>query len=64
MLKKKPVARAAILDTRAAISAVNAVENRTNQIGICPLQSPEFGNRLAVGKDLSDASLRNASKIK
>ena len=62
--EKRPDARAAFLDSRTAISAVNAVSNRVTQIVIRPLKSPEFGSSLAVGKDLSDSSLRNASKIK
>jgi integrase len=46
--EKRPGARAGFLDARAAISAVNAVENRVNQIVIRPLESPEFGSSLAV----------------
>ena len=63
-MEKRPAARAAFLDSRTAISTVNAVLNRVTQIVIRPLKSPEFGNSLAVGKDPSDSSLRNASKIK
>ena len=63
-MEKTPAARAALLDSRTAISAVNTVSNRVTQIVIRPLKSPEFGSSLAVGKDLSDSSLRNASKIK
>jgi hypothetical protein len=63
-MEKRPAARAAIPDSRAAISAVNAVSNRVTQIVIRPLNSPEFGSSLAVGKDLSGSSLRNDSKIK
>jgi hypothetical protein len=63
-MEKTPVARAAFLDSRTAISAVNTVSNRVTQIVIRPPKSPEFGSSLAVGKDLSDSSLRNASKIK
>jgi hypothetical protein len=63
-MEKKPFARAAFLDSRTAISAVNTASNRVTQIVIRPLKSPEFGSSLAVGKDLSDSSLRNASKIK
>ena len=61
---KRSAARAAILDSRAAISAVNFASIRAQQIVIRPLKSPEFGSRLAVGKDLSDSSLRNDSNIK
>ena len=42
---KRPAARAAFLDSRTAISAVNAVSNRVTQIVIRPLKSPEFGSR-------------------
>ena len=63
-MEKRPAARAAFLDSRTAISTVNAVLNRVTQIVIRPLKSPESGNSLAVGKDPSDSSLRNASKIK
>jgi integrase len=63
-MEKRPAARAAFLNSRTAISAVNAVSNRVAQIVIRPLKSPEFGSSLAVGKDLSDSSLRNDSKIK
>jgi len=63
-MEKTPLARAAFFDSRTAISAVNAVSNRVTQIVIRPLKSPEFGSSLAVGKDPSDSSLRNASKIK
>jgi len=63
-MEKRPDARAAFLDSRTAISAVNAATNRVTQIVIRPLKSPEFGSSLAVGKDLSDSSLRNDSKIK
>jgi hypothetical protein len=63
-MEKTPAARTAFLDSRCAISAVNTVSSHVTQIGIRPLKSPEFGGSLAVGKDLSDSSLRNASKIK
>jgi hypothetical protein len=63
-MEKTPAAGAAILNSRAAISRVNAATNRARLIVIRPPESPEFGSRLAVGKDLSDSSLRNASKIK
>jgi hypothetical protein len=63
-MEKRQDARAAFLDFRSAISAVNAATNRPTQIVIRPPKSPEFGSSFAVGKDLSDSSLRNASKIK
>jgi hypothetical protein len=44
-MERRPAARAAFLDSRAAISAVNAVSNRVTQIVIRPLKSPEFGSR-------------------
>ena len=48
-MERSPDARAAIPDARAAISAVNAGANRTKLIVFVPLESPEFGSRLAVG---------------
>ena len=63
-MEKTPFARAALLDSRSAISAVNAVSNRVTQIVIRPLKSPEFGSSLAVGKTLSDSSLRIDSQKK
>ena len=63
-MEKLPAARAVFLDARAAISAVNTVENRVKQIVIRPLGSPEFGSRLAVGKCSSDSSLRIDLKMK
>jgi hypothetical protein len=48
-MEKTPFARAAFLDSRSAISAVNTVSNRVTPIVICPPESPEFGSRLAVG---------------
>ena len=63
-MQKRPVAGAAILNSRAAITSVNAATNRARLIVIRPPESPEFGSSLAVGKDLSDSSLRNDSKIK
>jgi integrase len=63
-MERRPVARAASLDSRAAISAVNTATIRARLTVIRPPESPEFGSRLAVGKDLSDSSLRNDSKIK
>jgi hypothetical protein len=63
-MEKGPAARAAFLDARAAISAVNAAKNRVEQFVIRPLKSPEFSSSLAVGKCPSDSSLRNDSKIR
>jgi hypothetical protein len=63
-VEKRSGARAAFQDSRAAISSVNAATNRARLMVIRPLKSPEFGSSLAVGKDLSDSSLRNDSKIK
>ncbi len=63
-MEKRPAACAAIPDPRAATSAVNTVSNRVTQIVIRPLQSPEFGSSLAVGKSPSEPSLRIDSKIK
>jgi hypothetical protein len=62
--EKTPFARAEFFTSRTAISALNAATNRVTQIVIRLLKSPEFGSSLAVGKDLSDSSLRNASQIK
>ena len=63
-MQKRPVAGTAILNSRAAISSANAATNRARLIVIRPPESPEFGSRLAVGKDLSDSSLRNRFKNK
>ena len=63
-MERRPAAPAAFLDSPAAIPAANTATNRARLIVIRPPESPEFGSRLAVGKDLSDSSLRNASKIK
>src|ERR1700734_3136149 len=63
-MEKRPDARAAFLDSRTAVSAVNTVSNRVTQIVIRPLKSPEFGSGLAVGKSPSEPSLRIDSKIK
>jgi hypothetical protein len=63
-MEKRPAARAAIPDSRAAISAVNFASIRARQIVIRPLKSREFGSRLAVGKGLSDSSLRIDSQKK
>src|SRR5713226_6435435 len=61
-METRPARRAAFLDSRTAISGVNAATNRVTQIVIRPLKSPEFGSSLAVGKRPSDSSLRNDSK--
>jgi hypothetical protein len=63
-MERRPAPRAAIPGSRAAISAVNFASIGPQQIVIRPLKSPEFGSSLAVGKDLSDSSLGNDSKIK
>jgi integrase len=44
-MEKRPSARAAILDSRSTISALNSANNHVTQIVIRPLKSPEFGNR-------------------
>jgi integrase len=44
-MEKRSPPRAAIPDSRAAISAVNFAGIRAQQIVICPLNSPEFGSR-------------------
>jgi len=49
-MERRPAARVAIPDQRAAFSAVNAGTNLARLIVICPPESPEFGSRLAVGK--------------
>jgi hypothetical protein len=63
-MERRPAARVAIPDQRAAISTVNAGTNRARLIVIRPPESPEFGSRLAVGKSPSDLSLRNDSQKK
>jgi hypothetical protein len=63
-MQKRPVAGAAILNSRAAISSINAATNRARLIVIRPLKSPEFGSSLAVGKVPSDSSLSIDSNIK
>ena len=63
-MEKTPVARAEFFASRTANSRVSTVSNRVTQIVIRPLKSPEFGSRPAIRKCPSDASLRNASKIK
>jgi hypothetical protein len=62
-MERRPAASAAVLNSRAAISSVNAATNRARLIVLRPPESPEFGSRLAVGNSLSDSSLRNDSKI-
>ena len=44
-MEKRPTAGAAILNSRAAISSVNAATNRARLIVIRPLKFPEFGSR-------------------
>jgi hypothetical protein len=63
-MERRPIARAAMPDARAAISAVNAEANRARLIVIRPPESPEFGSSLAVGKCPSDSSLRINSQKK
>ena len=63
-MERRPAARNAIPNQRAAISAVSAGANRARLIVIRPPESPEFGSRLAVGKCPSDSSLRNDSQKK
>ena len=58
-MERRPVARTEIIDSRAAISAVNAATNRTRLIVIRPLESPEFGSSLAVGKSGTSLSTGN-----
>jgi integrase len=43
-MEKRPAAGAAILNSRAAISSVNAATNRARLIVIRPPESPEFGS--------------------
>ena len=47
-MERRPAARNAIPNQRAAISAVNAEANYPRLIVIRPLKSPEFGSSLAV----------------
>jgi hypothetical protein len=63
-MERRPAARVAIPDERAAISAVNAGTNLARLIVIRPPESPEFGSSLAVGKVPSDSSLRIDSQKK
>ena len=58
-MEKRPAARAAIPDSRTAISSINAATNRVTQIVIRPPESPEFGSRLAVGKPGTTLSTGN-----
>jgi hypothetical protein len=44
-MERRPVARDAIPDIRAAISTVNAGTNRARLVVIRPPESPEFGSR-------------------
>jgi integrase len=63
-MERRPAARVAIPDQRAATSTVNAGTNRARLIVISPPESPEFGSRLEVRKSPSDLSLRNDSQKK
>ena len=63
-MELRPIARAEIIESRAAISAVNAATHRARLIVIRPLESPEFGSSLAVGKGLRDSSPGNYSQLK
>ena len=58
-MERRPVACVAIHDHRAAISAVTAAMNRTKLIVIRPLESPEFGSSLAIGKSVTGLSTGN-----
>jgi hypothetical protein len=49
-MEKRPSGRAAFLDSRTAISSINAARNHVAQIVIRPPESPEFGSSLAIGK--------------
>jgi hypothetical protein len=60
-MEKRSAAGAAILNSRTAISSVNAATNRARLIVIRPPQNPP---NLAVGKSPSEPSLRIDSKIK
>ena len=62
-IAKRPGVRTANSDAGAAISAVSAAKNRVELIVIRPLNSPEFGSSLAVGKGLRDSSLGNDSQL-
>ena len=62
-MEKRPAARVAFLDSRIAISAINAATNRIPQIVIRPLKSPEFGSSLAVENGARGKPL-NREKIK
>jgi hypothetical protein len=63
-MERRPIARTTMPNARAAICTVNAGTNYPRLIVIRPPESPEFGSSLAVGKTLSDSSLRNDSQIK
>jgi hypothetical protein len=63
-MERRPVARAAFLDSRTAISSINAATNHVKQIVIRPPKSPEFGSRLAVGKFGTSLSTGNDLKKK
>jgi hypothetical protein len=63
-MERRPGARVAIPDKRAAISTVNTGTNYPRLIVILPPESPEFGSSLAAGKVPSDSSLRIDSQKK
>jgi integrase len=58
-IEKRPSARSPYLDSRTAISSINAARNHVAQIVIRPPKSPEFGSRLAVGKSGTRLSTGN-----
>ncbi len=58
-MEKRPSARAEFLDSRTAISSINAARYHVAQIVIRPPKSPEFGSRLAVGKSGTRLSTGN-----
>jgi len=58
-MEKRPSARSPFLDSRTAISSLNAARNHITQIVIRPLKSPEFGSSLAVGKSGTTLSTGN-----
>jgi integrase len=58
-MEMRPAVRVAVADQSAAISAVNAATNRARLIVIRPLESPEFGSSLAIGKSVTGLSTGN-----
>jgi integrase len=63
-MEKRPAERAAIPNQRPANSAARAEANRAKSIVLRPLESPEFGSSLAVGKSPSASSRGIDSKIR